>query len=216
VANGFLNRFLVLNSDLRAADREPELEPGTVPKPLSAALQALYLWSGPESLLQIDNPEVVFTPEVLPWASEAAAASYHDFQRMHDAYMDEHSSYRPYVARAGEIAVRLATIRAAGRWGHGARVDRDDIEWATGVAWNAGLALANTAMDYMLETVRRTWSDKILMFIEQRGTLKVRGIQQHIRGALRSAEIKDMLAQFVEAGFIEWTADGYRTRRESK
>jgi hypothetical protein len=211
VANGFLNRFLVLNSDLRAGDREPELEPGAVPEQLSATLQALYLWSGPESLLQIDNPVAVFVPEVLPWASAAAATAYRDFERMRDEYMDEKSAFRPYVARAGEIAIRLATIRAAGRWGHGATVDRDDIDWAISVAWTAGLALANTAMDYMPENERRTWSNKILMLIEQRGILKVRDIQMHIRGALRSAEIKDMLGQFVEAGFIEWTADGYRT-----
>ena len=76
-----------------------------------------------------------------------------------------------------------------------------------------GLALANTAMGYTTENERRNWFDQILMLIEQRGILKVRHIQMHIRGALRSAEIKDMLAQFVEAGFIEWTADGYRVRK---
>jgi hypothetical protein len=184
-----------------------------VPERLSTALQALYLWSGPESLLQIDNPAAVFTPEVLPWASEAAGTCYRDFEHMRDTYMDEKPAFRPYIARAGEIAVRLATIRAAGRWGHGAKVDRDDIDWAISVAWVAGLALANTAMGYTPENERRTWSNKILMLIEQRGILKVRHIQMHIRGALRSAEIKDMLAQFVEAGFIEWTADGYRVRK---
>jgi hypothetical protein len=36
-----------------------------------------------------------------------------------------------------------------------------------------------------------------------------------IRGALRSAEIKDLLAQSVEAGFIEWSADGYRVVKRS-
>jgi hypothetical protein len=215
VANGFLNRFLVLNSDLRAADREPELEPGAVPERLSAALQALYLWSGPESLLQIDNPKAVFTPEVLPWASEAAGTCYRDFERMRDEYMDEKPAFRPYIARAGEIGVRLATIRAAGRWGHGAKVDRDDIDWAISVAWTAGLALANTAMDYTPETERRTWSNKIFALIERHGTLKVRDIQMFIRGALRSAEIKDLLAQSVEAGFIEWTVNGYRIAKRS-
>jgi len=215
VVNGFLNRFLVLNSDLRAADREPELEPGTVPERLSTALQTLYLWSGPESLLQIDNPEAVFTPEVLPWASEAAAASYRDFERMRDEYMDEKPAFRPYIARAGEIAVRLATIRAAGRWGCKAQVGRDDIDWAIGVAWTAGLALANTAMDYTPETERRAWSNKIVALIERRGTLRVRDIQIYIRSALRSAEIKDLLAQSVEAGFIEWTVDGYRIVKKS-
>src|SRR5262249_9070504 len=91
-----------------------------------------------------------------------------------------------------------------------AKVDRDDIEWAISVAWAAGLALANTAMDYTPETERRIWSNKILLLIEQRGTLKIRDVQMHIRGALRSAEIKDMLAQLVEGGFIEWTVHGYR------
>jgi hypothetical protein len=44
VANGFLNRFLVLNSNLRASDVEPQLEPGAVPGGLSTALRSLYLW----------------------------------------------------------------------------------------------------------------------------------------------------------------------------
>jgi hypothetical protein len=124
--------------------------------------------------------------------------------------MDEQSDFRPYVARAGEIAVRLATIRAAGRWARGASIDRDDIEWGIGVAWTAGQALASTAMDYMPENERRTWGDKILALIERRGPMKVRDIQRHIRSALRSTEIKEILAASVEAGFIEWTVDGYR------
>jgi hypothetical protein len=216
VANGFLNRFLVLNSDLRIAAREPELEPGKVPNELRAKLRALYLWLGPESLLQIDNPEAAYVPDVLSWASEAAAASYRDFERMRDEYMDEQSDFRPYIARAGEIAVRLATIRAAGRAGRSASIGCDDIEWGIGVAWTAGLALANTAMNYMPENERRNWGDKILALIERRGPLKVRDIQQHIRSALRSAEIKDILAQSVEAGFIQWTADGYQTVQKSR
>ena len=68
-------------------------------------------------------------------------------------------------------------------------------------------------MDYTPENERRSWFDRILMLIERRETLKVRDIQQYIRSALRSGEIKDMLAQMVEAGFIEWTADGYRVRK---
>ena len=215
VANGFLNRFLVLNSDARAADREP-VWPPQVPEHLCAALRALYLWSGPESFLQIGNPEAMLVPNVLPWASDAAAACYRDFERLRDERMDGEPNLRPYVARAGEIAVRLATIRAAGRWGHwspDAHVDRDDIEWGIGVAWLAGLALAETAMQYMPANERQSYGDKILALIERRGVMKIRDVQMYIRGALRSSEIKDLLAQFVEAGLIEWTAEGYRRKR---
>jgi hypothetical protein len=66
VANGFLNRYLVLNSNLRAADVTPQLEPGSVPDQLSAGLRTLYLWSGLQSLLQIDNPEIAFVPGTAP------------------------------------------------------------------------------------------------------------------------------------------------------
>lgn len=209
VANGFLNRFLVLNSDLRPVACEPQLPPNKVPQRLRDDLRALYLWNGPQSLLQINDPEVIITPDVLPWASQPAADCYQDFERMHEERMDTEPSLRPYVARAGEIAIRLATIRAAGRHGLGASIDRDDVEWSINVAWTAGLALAETAMAYMPENERQIWGNKILGLIQRRGTIKIRDIQMHIRGAIRSSEIKDLLAQFVEAGLIEWTSDGY-------
>jgi hypothetical protein len=40
--------------------------------------------------------------------------------------------------------------------------------------------------------------------------VKPRDIQQFIRGRLVAA-IKDILAQLVEAGEVEWSDDGYRT-----
>jgi hypothetical protein len=147
---------------------------------------------------------------VLPWASEQATACYRDFERMRDAHMDDEADLRPYLARAGEMAVRLATIRAAGRHGPGARIDRSDMEWGAGVAWTAGRALAMAAVEFVPQSERGVYGDKILGLIRRRGTMKVRDIQMFIRGSLRSAEIKDLLAQLVEAGAIEWTADGYR------
>jgi hypothetical protein len=214
VNNGFLNRYLVLHSDLRTAERDPEATPGKVPERLGAALDALYQWSAPASLLQIDDPEVAFVPDVLPWASEQAKACYADFVRMLDAHMDERSWTKPYLARVGETAIRLATIRAAGRWGPGASIDLSDIEWGTSISWTAGLALANAAAGFMPTNERRSWGDKILALIERRNGAKVRDIQQYIRGALRSGEIKDLLKQFVEAGMIEWTVDGYRKQKQ--
>src|SRR5262249_55026240 len=56
VANGFLNRFLTLNCGTRAGDVDPALDPGTVPALLADTLHRLYVWSGPESLLQIADP----------------------------------------------------------------------------------------------------------------------------------------------------------------
>ena len=117
VANGFINRFLALTSNIRAPDRDPETDPSCVPASLSRDLQALYLWSGPESLIQIGNPSARIQPEILPWASKEANDCYTEFTRVVEDHVDEHQGSGAYLARCAETAVRLATIRAAGRWG---------------------------------------------------------------------------------------------------
>jgi hypothetical protein len=47
----------------------------------------------------------------------------------------------------------------------------------------------------------------------RRGTARLRDLQMYLRGALRSADLKDLLKQFVEAGLIEWTGQGYRVSK---
>ena len=214
VENGFLNRFLVLNSSMRGVDVEPQFEPDKVPGRLTAALRALYLWSGPQTLLQIDNSEIAYVPDVLPWADEQAATCYRDFEHQRDSHMDKSPELKAYIARAGEIAIRLATIRAAGRWGVGSGIDCSDMEWGCGLSWTAGLALAKAAEAFVPGNERSAFGDKILRLIRRRGTAKVRDIQMYLRGTLRSGEIKDLLRQFIEADLIEWTARGYRIKAE--
>jgi len=214
VGNGFLNRYLVLGTETRASDSEPRLISIRPPANLADELRKLYLWTGANSILQIDDPTIAFVPDVLPWASEQAAATYHDFERMRDQSMDDEPQLKPYIARVGEMAVRLATIRAAGRCGPGAAIDQADMEWGAGIAWTAGQALATAAMEYLPENERGTYVDKIAGLIERRrSVMKVRDIQQYVRGRLRSGEIKDILAQLVEAGVIERAEDGYRSSR---
>jgi hypothetical protein len=211
VANGFLNRLLVLTSELRSPDREPHADPGTPPTSLASSLRRLYLWSGPTSILQIDNPETAFKPDVLSWASKQAQDVYREFEHMREQAMDHDPDIKAYVARAGEMGIRLATIRAAGRWGPGAQIDQSDMEWGTGLAWTAGQALATAAMKYLPDNERSDYTSKILMLIRRRhGIIKPRDIQQYLRGRLRSTEIKDILAQLIEAGEIERAGDGYR------
>ncbi len=209
VANGFLSRFLVLNCGTRASDADPAFTLDTVPASLADTLHRLYVWSGPESLLQIADPEAVFVPDILPWASEQARACYTDFTRLVEQYTDDHPETAAYLARCAETSIRLATIRAAGRWERGAKVDLADMEWGAGIAWTAGKALATAAQDFLPQNERGELTDKIARLIRRRGLLKVRDIQQYLRGRTRSPEIKDILGQLVEADEIEWTGQGY-------
>jgi hypothetical protein len=206
VNNGFLNRFLALQSNVRATDATPA-DPA-VPDRLREALRRLYLWSGPASLLQIGDPKIEYPPDVLPWASDAARAVFDDLMRTVERQTDEQPGTGPYVARCAEIATRLATIRAAGRWCRGARVDVSDMTWAAELAWKAGQAMAAAVVDQVPQTDRGEFADKLLAIIQRRGTVKVKDIQTHIRGRLRSAEIKDIIRQLIEAGKVECTPDG--------
>ena len=210
VANGFINRFLALTSNIRAPDRDPETDPSCVPASLSRDLQALYLWSGPESLIQIGNPSARIQPEILPWASKEANDCYTDFTRVVEDHVDEHQGSGAYLARCAETAVRLATIRAAGRWGRSARVDLSDIEWGVGVAWTAGQALAEAAQDFLPQNERGEMTEKILAYVRRKHPVKPRDIQQFLKGRLRSKDIKDILSQLVEAGEVEWQGDEYQ------
>jgi Bifunctional DNA primase/polymerase, N-terminal/Protein of unknown function (DUF3987) len=213
INNGFLNRFLALQTNVRATDATPV--EARVPDRLREALRALYLWSGPASLLQISDPKVEYLPDVLSWATDAARDVFEDLVRAVDRQTDEQQGAAPYIARCAEIAVRLATIRAAGRWGHGAAVDASDMEWAAGLAWAAGQALADAVEDQLPQTERGEVAEKLLATIRKlcrkrgkHGAVKVRDIQQFNRSRFKSQEIKDIIRQLIEAGDIECTLDG--------
>jgi hypothetical protein len=211
IDNGLLNRFLALPSTVRVAEIDPLPDPLVVPQHLADGLHRLYLWSGPESLLHIGNPETAHTPDVLSWASTKARDCYAEFGRMVESHTDEHPASAPYLARCVETSIRLATIRAAGRWGRGGSVGLDDMEWGAGIAWMATKSLAEAAQDYMPANERSEMLGKIGSLIRRRGAMKPREIQSWIRGRLNSREIKDILGQLVEAGEIEWTDQGYRS-----
>jgi Protein of unknown function (DUF3987) len=216
VSNGFLNCFLVLACRKRAADVDPQADPFTVPARLGDALHQLYLWSGPESLLQINEPTAVFKPDVLPWASKQAKNTYLDLTRTVEQYSDDNPGKGDYLARTTETAIRLATILAAGRWGRGATVDATDIEWGAGIAWTSGQALTAANREFVPKTDRSNWAERIIAFIRDKaGTpkfasgVKPRDIQQHLKGAIKTLEIRDILQQAIDAGEIEKVPNDY-------
>jgi hypothetical protein len=211
VANGFLNRFLVLSCGGRVADTDPVLDPATVPSSLAEALAELYVWSGPESLLSIGDPVADYAPDILPWSSAGARECYREFGYAVEQHTEADPHMADFMARCAETAIRLATIRAASRWGHGARIDVCDMEWGAGIAWTATQALGANLREFMPENERSRIAGRIADFIRRKGPVKVRNIQQFLKGRIRSPEIRDMLAQLVEAGEVENTPEGYKS-----
>jgi hypothetical protein len=101
------------------------------------------------------------------------------------------------------MAVRLATIRAIGIDPHDPRVTEEDMNWGAALALQSADAMIEGARDRISETVRGKWVNRIIGIIKKKGTCKVKDIQNAIRSEIRSAEIKEIIADLVESGRVE-------------
>ena len=210
VENGFFSRFLVLSSNHQAPEQDPLGDPFEVPAGLSAQLGELYYWGGgPLTTARLSDPSVHFTPHVLPWADDRARDCYRELTQWVERELDNDMSKQAYLGRIAEMAVRLATIRAAGRAGPAAQVDLSDMEWGAAVAGTAITSMIERTKNTLAPTVRGEFTDKLIEIVRQHGTITRRKLQQRIRGRYRTQEINDMLTQAVEAGLIVRTSNGY-------
>jgi Bifunctional DNA primase/polymerase, N-terminal/Protein of unknown function (DUF3987) len=206
VTNGFLNRFLVLSTEYRAPETTPALVPGVVPESLKVKLQELYAWGRAElGESRLNHDTLDPTPDVRPWASQAAQDVYTEFARYIEKRMDQDQNLEPFIARAGEIAVRLATIRAAGRWGHDATVDVSDMEWGRDIVKASIETVTREAAHNMVEEVSHgQLQNKILNFLRKKGGKSVtrRDVMRSLSKAIRNKKDFDATIDVLEESGI--------------
>jgi hypothetical protein len=210
LTNGFLNRFLVISSGVRAPEATPQLDPRRVPNDLASRLQALFFWRG--SLMTCDthtHADANREPDTRPWASQAAEDLYMDFARSVEKKIENEPSLESFIARSAEIAVRLATIRAVGRWGYDAKVDVEDIRWGATLAAASGEKLISDVPDNMIvELSHGQIFNKVLGIIKARRRVSKRHIFRSLQGSLRkTGELDAILQLLVESGTIALTTE---------
>ena len=201
LSNGFLNRFLVLSTDVRATETNPTL-PKRVPDHLGASLQALYFWRGDMMTRGThSDSDIAIVPDQRPWASNAAEATYYAFQKEIEHRIDRDPSAAHFMARCAEIGVRLATIRAVGRWGYDATVDRDDMEWGIALARASGDKLAVDARGNMVVDLSAgQFQGKILEIIKKRRRVQRRELFRSLQKSIRSARDFDSIINVLVQG----------------
>src|SRR5262249_18630550 len=210
VDNGFFSRFLVLASQYLSSERDPLSNPFKVPKPLAARLAELYCWGGNKlALASLNDPGTHFRPQVLPWATTEAHDCYRELVQWVERELSDDMSKQAYFGRIAETAVRLATIRAAGRAGSKACVDLEDMRWGADVASIAITGMMRQSVGWLPQTVRGEFVDRLIRIIRQQGTMTRRALQQRIHGRYRTQEVEDMLRQAIETGEVVRTASGY-------
>jgi hypothetical protein len=204
IRNGFLNRFLVLSSGTRVAETTPETEAGRLPQSLAACLQELYQWGGSLGIARLNDPTLDPDPDVLPW-TEAAKSAYADLAKTIEHEMDTKPELEPFIARAAEIGVRLATIRAVGRSGHGASVELADVEWGREVAMvSARMVAAAATAKMIIEMSAGKMSAKITDVLRRAGGRATRrDVMRALGRSIRkTAEVNDVAAVLQEQGLI--------------
>ena len=206
VTNGFLNRFLVLATNERTPEAEtPRLQVGKVPSKLTDDLQRLYNWDGTQlGTAKLNDPNLDPEPDVIPWENDAALQTYRELSRHVEAEMDARPEVESFIARTAEIAVRLATIRAAGRLGRGATLAVADMEWGRDIALASADLMASDAAKHMIvEMSHGKLVNRILELLRRKGRTKKRDLMRVVGNGVKARDFDDAMKSLSESGQIE-------------
>ncbi|MFZ5674296.1 MAG: bifunctional DNA primase/polymerase [Pseudomonadota bacterium] len=206
IVNGFLNRFLLLTSETKAKDTNPELDPLAIPRDLALKLAAFR-----NAMNQI-APEDLTAPigedrkiKRMTWGAGAEAA--YNGLKLDIDRISRDPEIEPYFARTGEMAVRLATIVAAGCGRM--QVSQEDMAWGAEIAlWSAN-RMADMAGSYIAENEAQRTHNRIIRIIAERGgRASHRDVLRALKGGVRSRDLDDVIKGL--------TASGVLARHETK
>jgi hypothetical protein len=207
LSNGFLNRFLVLSSDTRAPEMAPSLDPYTVPEHIVTAMRTLYYWrEGELAAANLNNTNLNPHPDVRPWASAAAETAYRDFSLSVLQRIDREPGLDHFIGRSAEIAVRLATIRAAGRWvgDYDFSVDLPDMQWGVDLASASGDMLCTEAREQMTgdELTHSQIVTKVIETVKRHRQISHSDLLRTLQKLVRAAPLREILQTLAESGTI--------------
>lgn len=199
VVNGFLNRWLLLTTDQKFKDRDPVHPPGHVPPQLALALAKLR--TDANALTDADKRAPIGDGKAIKrmvWNGgrgcyEALLTDLESICRNED---DE-----PYYARTGEMAIRLATILAAGCGRM--HVTADDMAWGRDVAMWSAARMAKLAGNYIAENDTQRMHNRVMRLLCGRGgRMSHSNLVQRLKGALTSRGLKDIMDQMLASGEV--------------
>nr|WP_256372710.1 bifunctional DNA primase/polymerase [Roseibium sp. RKSG952] len=203
VINGFLNRFLVLPSNGRPKDRDPLADPRDVPEEIVKRMEAMF--GGGNRLAGITgqlyaDPASEVRPVEVPWADDHAREIFRDLQTYVENLQDRRPDLAPFYARTAEMAVRMATIRAAGENMLKPSVSVEMMQWGRDLAlWSAD-RLAKDAGLYMAETDAQANANKVLRLIQENGgRITRRDLLRRMQHTLKGRDLDDTIKSLKEA-----------------
>lgn len=203
--NGLLNRFLILENLARPERSKPRFDRSEVPADIVDGIRAIYWRLGEQAAAPYHGQGTTpcALPEGVQWRDGAAEEIFDRFQKFITQWMDAEPENERYLVRTVEMAVRIATIRAVGVDARLPSVSADDMLWGASLAVRSVKAMIEGARDRIAENDRQRWTNRIVQVIKHRGVARIRDIQMSIKGALRSNDLKDIIASLVESERVE-------------
>lgn len=207
IHNGFLNRFLIFEAGARVEDTDPSEDTNEVPPDIAAGLRDIYQWGdGIVGTTRQNDSTCQPAPRRVNWTNERAKATFKDFSREMDKEMKNRPEQESFYTRAAEMAVKLATIYAAGRWSFECTVDVEAMEWGRDIANLCVRRVAEAASAHMItEMSHGQVAVTIIDVIKKNGGTALRAkIMKALEKSVKSTKaLDDSLGVLIEAGTIE-------------
>ncbi len=205
--NGFLNRFLYLSTEQDFFEYEDAELPLDVPEKIAEALKTLFFWRhGPMSVSNLLIPNYTGKADERGWADKSAKSLYVDFRKNVLHRISQDPDVKHFMGRSAEIAVRLATIRAAGRniGNYDFTLDESDIKWGIDVAQVTGERLLDDARAQMVEEVlpHGAGVKRIIDEIKKHGPIKRRDLLRKLQRVIRGKEFDSIINTLTESQTI--------------
>lgn len=202
MSNGVLNRLLVIETRSRPEDRDPLRDPFDVPARVSDGIREVYTRMGPLIAGQLNRPDSRPDVHRMPWGPRADAA-YRALVDSINRRCDGDAMAQAFYARTAEMAVRMATIRAAGIYPRGPELDEESMQWGAELALWSAKVMARGAMDHVSESENQSAAQLVRRTIREAGTITRRDLFRRIRGRIKQRDLEEILKALGEAGEIE-------------
>jgi len=202
IGNGFLNRFLIIETGERGPENDPPPGSDKIPTSLQAKLRELFQPTPFSLRVFSETPSGQLEPEIrLQWGP-GAKEIYTALSKRTDDEQDEQQ--RKLKGRVAEIAIRIATIRCAGR--ESSTISADDIQWACDLATLSAETLCAGVAKHMVVPLEfaEMCAEMVRRVRDRGGEMSERDIkrsfEKHVK---RGDDINGALKHLVESGQLD-------------
>lgn len=209
VENGFLNRFMIINTDYSGYPVDP-LVSQEVPESIARRLSEIYEWTdGDLAGVRANDRTILPAPHIIDWTGGRGGRAHKTWVALTHQIVDErktNTEMAEVMNRVAEMAIRLATIRAVGRWGVDCKgVDVADVEWGRDVAYQCAAESGTKALTSMnIELTNAQIQAKIVRMLRANGRTHESVICGAVMSSLRSTkDLENALGVLAKANTIK-------------